>query len=379
MGKKKSTARASSRAKRPAAPSPAQVRGRIERIDRQLLDLANERARLSHELAAASDEQPIDRIQADQSAVDELTQRNPGPLAADCVRALFRELASGTRALERKTRVAYLGPAYSYSHLAAIERFGQSSELVPVASIGAVFEEVRAGQADFGVVPIENSTDGRIADTLDNFARSAVRICGEVQLRIRHCLLGLCPRSEIQEVYSRPQALSQCRNWLSRHLPAARLVEVTSTSTAAQLARDKQGAAAVASREAGVNYRLEVLAADIEDNPSNITRFAVLGRQPARRTGRDKAAVMFELEHRPGALADALGVFKRQRVNLTWLESFPMHGSHGAYLFFVEIDGHQDDLRVRRAIEALTRRAVRLEMLGSYAKSPPQGNGETKA
>ena len=173
--------------------------------------------------------------------------------------------------------MAYLGPAYSYSHLAAIHRFGQSVELVPVGSIAAVFEEVNRRHADFGLVPIENSTDGRVADTLDMFARLPVRICGEVQLRIHHNLLGSCPRAEVEEVYSKPQALSQCRNWLARHLPAARPIEVTSTATAAQLAQDKPGAAAIASLQAGVHYGLDVLAANIEDNDGNLTRFAVIG------------------------------------------------------------------------------------------------------
>jgi chorismate mutase/prephenate dehydratase len=201
------------------------------------------------------------------------------------------------------------------------------------------------------------------------FTRLSVRICGEVQLRIHHHLLGRCPRSEVQEVYSRPQALSQCRNWLSKHVPTARTIEVTSTATAAQLAQDKPGAAAIASIQAGIHYGLNVLAESIEDVQGNLTRFAVIGDQTGNRTGNDKTAIMFEVPHKAGALSDALNIFKRLRLNLTWIESFPMSRMEGHYLFLVELEGHQQDARVRRACDALTRRAVRMVVLGSYAKS----------
>jgi chorismate mutase/prephenate dehydratase len=257
--------------------------------------------------------------------------------------------------------------------VATLERFGSSAEMVPVGSIAAVFEEVNRGHAEFGVVPVENSTDGRVADTLDMFTRLRVRICGEVQLRIHHNLLGRCPRSEVVEVYSKPQALSQCRHWLSRHLPSARTIEITSTSTAAQLAQDKPGAAAIASVQAGVHYGLNVLAENIEDNQGNVTRFAVIGDESAERTGHDKMAAMFEVEHRPGALADSMNIFKRNRLNLTWIESFPIARPAGGYLFFVELDGHETDSRVRKALAALEKKTLRLEILGSYPRSEAVG------
>jgi chorismate mutase/prephenate dehydratase len=250
--------------------------------------------------------------------------------------------------------------------LAALERFGQSVEFVPVGSIPAVFEEVNRGHSDFGVVPVENSTDGRIVDTLDMFTRLPVRICGAVEMEIHHTLLGKCPRTEVKEVYSRPQALSQCRNWLAKHLPGARTIEVTSTSTAAQLALEKPGAAAIASLEAGVQYGLDILAETIEDNPSNVTRFAVLGHESPARTGRDRTAMLFQVQHRPGALAEALNIFKRNRLNLTWIESFPIPGPERAYLFFVEMEGHETDLRLRRAVSTLEGKTLRLDILGSF-------------
>lgn len=307
----------------------------------------------------------------DEPALEKLVSGVPGPLPERTLRAILRELGSGCRALIRQLRIAFLGPEYSYSHLAAMHRFGRSVEFVPVGSIAAVFEEVNAGHCHFGLVPIENSTDGRIADTLDMFTRMPLRICGEVEMRIHHTLLGKCRRQEVREVYSRPQALSQCRNWLAKHLPQVRTIEVPSTSTAAQLAGSKPGAAAIASHQAGVHYGLDVLAENIEDNRANTTRFAVIGDEICPRTGDDRTALMFQTEHRFGALADVLQVFKRNRLNLTWIESFPVPESARAYLFFVELEGHESDVRVRRALRLLKSKTLRLEVLGSFPACAP--------
>ncbi len=262
--------------------------------------------------------------------------------------------------------MAFLGPLYTYSHLAAISHFGQSVDFAPVGSIAAVFEEVNRGQADFGLVPIENLTDGRIADTLDMFIRLPVRICGEVELEIQHFLLGKCSRNEIHEVYSKQQPLSQCRNWIARHVPSARTIEVTSTATAAQLALEKPGAAAIASLQAGMHYGLNVIAERIEDNPNNTTRFAVIGDHTAEPTGNDRTALLMQTEHRFGALADVLGIFKRNKLNLTWIESFPVPDSPRTYLFFVEVEGHQTEGPVVHCLKALESRTLRLEILGSF-------------
>jgi len=346
----------------------ATLHARLDQLDRQLVKLLNERAELAVKVAKLHQAagEPAFSLGREEEAIARAVEASKGPLPARAVRAVLRESIAGARALVRELRVAFLGPLYSYSHLAAIHRFGQMVESMPVGSIAAVFEEVNRGHSDFGIVPVENSTDGRVADTMDMFTRLPVRICGEVELEIRHALLAKCSRAEIKEVYSRPQALSQCRNWLAKHLPQARTIEVTSTSTAAQLANEKPGAAAIASLQAGIHYGLNVLAEQIEDNPSNTTRFAVIGDLPNRRTGRDKTAMMFQVEHRPGGLADALNIFKRNRLNLTWIESFPMPGCKGAYLFFVEMEGHETDARVRRTIAALQHKALRLEVLGSF-------------
>lgn len=364
--------------RKPAAKDGApSIRVQLDRLDRELVKMLNQRARLALKAAkeqaggAVSPGTPLE----DADIIDRLAKLNKGPLPDRSIRAVFRELASGSLSLSRKLTVAFLGPLYTYSHLAAIHRFGQAVELSPVGSIAAVFEEVNRGNSDFGLVPIENSTDGRIADTLDMFTRLPVRICGEVELEINHALLGKCSRSEIKEVYSRPQALSQCRNWLAKHLPAARTVEVTSTSTAAQLAIEKPGAAAIASLQAGVHYGLDILAERIEDNTGNVTRFAVIGNMTPEKTGNDRTAIMFQTEHRFGALADALNVFKLNRVNLTWIESFPIPDSRRTYLFFVELVGHESDPRVNRCAQSLADHTLRLKILGSFPAAEP---GEEK-
>ncbi len=367
MAKKTTTRGGSSRS------SLGSLRTKIDRLDKEIVANLNQRAKLAVEIGKlkSKNQEQVYAPDREEEVLQRVVQTSRGPLGEACIRSIFREIISGSRALEKMLRVAYLGPEYSYSHLASVQRFGQGVEMVQVNSIPSVFEEVNRGHADYGMVPLENSTDGRIADTLDMFARLRVRICGEVQMRIHHFLLSGGERSAVREIYSRPQALSQCRNWLAKHMPGARTIEVTSTSTAAQLARDKPGAAAVASRQAGTHYGLNVLAEHIEDNPANLTRFAVIGQDPVKRTSKDKTAVMFQIEHKPGSLADAMGIFKRNRLNLTWIESFPTSGPQGSYLFFVEMEGHENDQRIKRAIASLERKAVRLEVLGSYAASPP--------
>ena len=310
---------------------------------------------------------------AEQTRFQLMLTGNKGPLNEQSLRPIFREISSASRALVKVVRVVYLGPKYSYSYQATVEHFGESCELSPVATIAAVFEELTRGQADYGVVPLENSTDGRVADTMEMFARVPKKICGEVQLRIRHNLLAKCPRDQIQEVYSKPQALSQCRDWIAKHLPWARTVEMTSTAAAAQVAASKPGAAAVASLAAANAYGLDVIASEIEDHKTNVTRFAIIGGEQPPRTGHDKTAVMFEIPHRPGALADVMTVFKRGRLNLTWIESFPMHESPNEYIFFVEFEGHETESKVRKALAALSRRTIRLDVLGSYAKAELSG------
>lgn len=355
--------------------SPRGAESEIRRLDREILKLASRRAALTAKWIEAQPN-PLKVLFSpvtDEHLTELIERGNPGPLTEPAVRGLFREIVSGARGLVKTLRIAYLGPAYSFTHLAAMERFGTSASFIPVSSIAAVFEEVNRGHADYGIAPIENSTDGRVVDTLDMFTRLPLKICGEVQLAIHHCLLARCQRGEITEIYSKPQALSQCREWLGRNMPQARLIEVTSTSTAAQLARDKFGAAAVASRQAGVQYELQVIAENIEDNKGNVTRFAIVGDEATKPSGKDKTAILLQIPHKPGSLAEALTAFRKNNINLTWIESFPLRGPEAGYVFFLDFEGHAADARTKRMLAELERKAVRLEVLGSYPRSDSVG------
>jgi chorismate mutase/prephenate dehydratase len=355
--------------------SVSSFRNELDQIDREILAAINRRGAVAQKIGQLkqADGQSVYDVQRESKILQQTVANNSGPLGDEAVRAVFRELISGTRAVQTPIRVAYLGPEFTFSHLAAIQKFGQSAELVPVGTIAAVFEEVERGQAQFGVVPMENSTDGRISDTLDCFSRSPVHICGELPLRIHHCLLGIGDRDTVRKIYSKPQPLSQCRNWLSRHMPTAELHEVASTADAARRVKDDATSAAVASAQAAANYELPVLVPNIEDNPDNVTRFAIIATTSGDRTGNDKTALMLEIAHKPGALADTMNIFKRNRLNMSWIESFPIPGSRGRYLFFVEFEAHQDDPPARRAISTLTKKSLRLEVLGSYAQTEPVG------
>jgi chorismate mutase/prephenate dehydratase len=356
-----------------ARKKAASLEAEIQRLDRELVKLLNKRADATIKLLQQepNPHKAVFAPRSDDELYQSLEQLSSGPLPNAALRAIFRELLSGARNLVKGKRVAYLGPAYSFTHLAAIERFGTAVDYIPVSSIAAVFEEVNRGQADYGLVPIENSTDGRVVDTLDMFTRLPLKICAEVQLSIHHNLLARCPRSEIVEIYSKPQALSQCREWLQRNMPQARLIEVTSTSTAAQLARDKPGTGAIASRQAAVVYDLQIVAENIQDNKQNVTRFAVIGEEDSKPTRNDKTAILLQIPHKPGSLADALVVFKQNKINLTWIESFPLKAPEVGYLFFLDFEGHASEPRIKRALAELQEKAVRLEILGSYPRSEP--------
>jgi len=301
----------------------------------------------------------------------ELHEKYKGSLDPTVIRAIFREIMSGSRALQKVLKIAYLGPEYSYSHLAAVERFGQAVTCLGVDNIPTVFEEVNRGHVDFGVVPIENTTNGRIVDTLDMFLRMPhLVICGEIRLAVHHNLMAKCEPQEIRRVYSNPQALSQCRTWLSKNLPNAQLNSVSSTAAAAELAQRDPGAAAVASRQAAVRYGLRILFTDIEDSPNNETRFGVIGHQKAARTGHDKTAIVFKVPHNAGSLVSALDIFKSNRINLTWIESYPGGGPKPTYLFFVDFEGHVEDTKVAKALKALNDYCDSVTVLGSFPMAP---------
>jgi chorismate mutase/prephenate dehydratase len=342
-----------------------------------LVTVMNRRAEIATRIGHVKDQQGLEvwSPAREEEVLAKAVAASKGPLPPETLRLIFRELMSGSRSLQQTLRVAFLGPKYSYSHLAAVAKFGAAVEHVPVGSIAAVFEEVNRRHVQFGIVPLENSTDGRIADTLEMFVRhlGLLKIRAEVRLRVHHCLLGKGEWGQVQRVYSKAQALSQCRNWLGKNLPQAKLVEVISTAAAAELAQREEIGSAVASRPAAVAYNLNVLASNIEDQPHNSTRFAVISEHSEERTGHDKTTLMLRLPNKAGALAKALDGFEKFNVNMTWIESFPY--TEGApdkdptYLFFVDIEGHANDKTVQAAIAAVRKRCDRLEILGSYPRS----------
>ncbi len=357
------------------APTLATLRGEIDRIDKELVTLLNRRAEFALQIGQVKQKQGLEvwsPAREDEVIAKALTSSR-GPLPPETLRLIFRELMSGSRALQRTLRVACLGPKYSYSHLASVAKFGEAVEHVPVGSIAAVFEEVNRRHVQFGIVPLENSTDGRVADTLEMFVRlPGLKIRAEVRLRVHHCLLGRCEWGQVQRVYSKAQALSQCRNWLSKNLPQARMIDVVSTAAAAEHASREEFAAAVASRAAGDAYHLNVLAENIEDQHYNITRFAVIGELSEQRTGRDKTTLMLRLPNKPGSLAKVIAPFDKGGLNMAWIESFPVaeasDNANPSYLFFIDVEGHVDDEPVKRSLDAARKHCERLEILGSYPR-----------
>lgn len=359
-----------------AAAHLKQLRTQIDKLDLQILKVINERAGLAAEIGKIKNDHGAEVFSParEEEVFKNVLESNKGPLDEVTIRAVYRELMSGARALQKVIKVAYLGPEYSFSHLAAVERFGQSVEFMRVGSIASVFEEVNRSHVDFGVVPLENSTDGGISETLDMFMRlPQLKVCAEVRLRIHHNLLANCEQEAIRRVYSKPQALAQCRNWLSKNLPHADVKDVSSTAVAAQLAQQEPGAGAVASRQAAVKYNLRILFPDIEDYPHNETRFAVIGHQESSRTGHDKTALMFRVPHHPGSLVDALDVFKSNKLNLTWIESFPAKSGKPEYVFFVDFEGHVEDPKVKRALNTLQEQCEQLTVLGSFPMATVSG------
>ncbi|QEL17203.1 prephenate dehydratase [Limnoglobus roseus] len=345
------------------------LRVKIDKLDLDILDLVNKRASIASQIGKVKAQQGGDVFSAarEEEVIQNILTANKGPLPEVTLKAIFRELMSAARALQRVQKVAFLGPEHSYSHIAALERFGEAAEYMSVGSIAAVFEEVSRKHVDIGIVPLENSTDGRIADTLDMFINMPnIKICSEIRLMVHHNLLANCEQTAIQHIYSKAQALSQCRNWLSKNMPHASLHQVASTADAARLATGSPNAAAVASRQAAVRYGIRVLFANIEDYANNETRFAVIGQTDSGKTGNDKTAVMFQVLHKPGALVDILELFKSNKINLTWVESFPYRQAKGEYVFFVDFEGHREDPKIKKAIQAAEKMCESFSVLGSF-------------
>jgi chorismate mutase/prephenate dehydratase len=343
------------------------LRDRIDEIDAKVLELVSERARCAHRIGELKGGAVVYRPEREAQVLRRLRDLNAGPLPGESVEHLFKEVISACRALERTMRVAYLGPRGTYSEEAVRKQFGSHAEGEPCASIGEVFQRVESEGAGYGVVPIENSTEGGVGLTLDRLVSTGLRICGEVLLPIHHCLLSKAGAStDVTRVYAHAQSLAQCNGWLARHLPSAERIPCASNAEAARRASQEVGAAAIASRAAAELYEMAVLAANIEDQANNTTRFVVIGDQDVAPSGRDRTSVAMAAPNRPGALHELLGPLAEHNVSMSRFESRPSGTGLWEYVFFFDVEGHQQDTAVAAALAEVRARAAFVKILGSY-------------
>ncbi|MBN1405906.1 MAG: prephenate dehydratase [Candidatus Omnitrophica bacterium] len=345
------------------------IRRKIDKLDSEILKLLNERAGLTCNIGKIKKEKnkPVFSPDREKQIYTRLTQHNKGPLKDETIKAIYREIMSGALSVEKQLKIAYFGPKYTFTHIAALKKFGQSLDYIECSSISDVFTEVERGRADYGVVPIENSTEGAVNHTLDMFIDSDVKICSEVYLPIEHNLMSKSKKlSDIKRIFSHQQVLAQCRIWLETNLPRAELVPVTSTTVAASVYAVKKGNAAIASKLAAEMYGLNILANSIEDSPHNITRFLVMGNQETKPTQADKTSIVFSMKDKAGALHDVLMPFKKANINLTKIESRPSKTKAWKYYFYVDMEGHVKDRKITNAIKQLKNHCTLLKVLGSY-------------
>jgi chorismate mutase/prephenate dehydratase len=356
------------------------LRRQIDRIDDQLLRLLNRRATLALAIAEqkAQSNSQIYAPAREKAVLARVAHASRGPLAEPLVRAIFREIISASRSLEQQLRIAYFGPEGTFTHVAARRQFGAAADYLPVASIAEVFHEVEAARADLGVVPVENSTEGMVAHTLDLLADSPLEICAEIMLPVRHHLLARRGTSldAVERVVAHPQALAQCRRWLVDHLPAVPIAAEASNARAAERARDEAGLAAIAGDAAAETYELAVLAEAIQDDPANLTRFLVLApHDEPQPSGDDKTSILFAVRDEVGILARMLRPFAVHGIDLIKIESRPLRGRPWEYVFFLDLKGHRRERRVRQALADVEKSALRLKVLGSYPAASTAAGG----
>jgi chorismate mutase / prephenate dehydratase len=350
------------------------IRREIDGIDDQLLTLLNQRARCAKTVAdikmAAGEVECFHRPEREVEVLRRMMDANPGPLSRDTVSRFFREVMSECLALEKPLDVAFLGPEGTFTQQAAYRHFGHAIHAVPYASIDAIFRAVESGAVVYGVVPVENSTEGVIAHTLDSFLQRPLLIAGEVSLRIHHNLLGkTSDLSKIREIYSHQQSLAQCRQWLDKNMPGVSRVAVASNAEAARMASLNPESAAIAGEAAASLYGLDTLAPMIEDESNNTTRFLIVGRAPVGPTGHDKTSLLLTIPNDPGALYAILEPFARHGISMSKIESRPSRKDVWDYVFFIDVEGHCDDPKVAKALEEVASRSTLLKVLGSYPKA----------
>jgi len=350
------------------------LRDRIDKLDQQVQALINERGEVAQEVAKLKESSGKDaafyRPEREAQVLREILDRNKGPIPDEEMARLFREIMSVCLALEMPMTIAYLGPEGTFTQAAALKHFGHSVNTAPLGTIDDVFREVESGSAHYGVVPVENSTEGVINHTLDRFMNSSLNICGEVELRVHHNLMGVMKdTADITRVYSHQQSLAQCREWLDQNLSGIDRVAVSSNAKAARIAKDEQGASAIAGDIAASIYELDILHKNIEDWPDNTTRFLIIGRQDTPPSGSDKTSLLVSTMNNPGALHRLLNPLASNGISMSRIESRPSRMTMWDYVFFIDIEGHKDDQQVATALAELEEEAAMLKILGSYPKA----------
>lgn len=357
--------------KKKDSPELAQLRGQIDSVDSEILKLLSKRGQCALEIGRIKKKTGAEiHVPSRERAIyDRLAKINRGPYKDESLFSIYREVISATHSLEAPLKVSYLGPQATFTQMAAIRHFGSSSDMVPEQGIQAIFDSVERGHSDYGVVPIENSTEGVVSHTLDQFPQSNLKVCAEVILKISHHLLSLeSSLKDIKKVYSHPQALAQCRGWLSKHLAHATLHETHSTAEAALRASKEKGVAGISSEIASNVYKLPILKKEIQDQAQNYTRFLVIGNHLAEKTGNDKTSILFVIRDEAGGLHKTLSPFAKAKINLTKIESRPLKKKVWEYMFFVDLDGHVSDPRVDKALAEVKKHCSQFQVLGSYAK-----------
>ncbi len=348
------------------------LRRRIDTLDEELLTLLNRRQEVAQEIGRLKNREGQGTLdfQREEEVLAHLMHLNPGPLSQSALRNIFREIISASREVQIPFGVAVLGPEATFSHLAALKKFGRATRYGPLTTIQEVFQEVEKGKYQYGVVPIENSTEGMVNVSLDLFAESSLKICGEIFLEVCHDLLSKSgQRADIEVIYTHPQAYAQCRGWLGAHLGEIPVLEVASTGVAAQKAAKNPNAAAIASAFAAPLYDLRVVESRIEDQAGNVTHFFVIGSDAPGPTGQDKTSLIFAVDNIPGALYKTLKPLADQGLNMTRIVSRPAKNEAWRYLFFVDLDGHRDEPQVRGALEEIQAISAHFKMLGSYPRA----------
>lgn len=347
------------------------LRQQIDDLDKKIIQLLSQRTEVALQIGEIKSKDGISVYapQREEDIYRRIIELNKGPLKEKTIKAIYREIMSGTLSLQKKMRIAYLGPAATFTHLAALKKFGSSVEYPDCSSIEGIFKLVEKGEAAYGVVPIENSIEGAVNYTLDMFIDFDIKICSEIFLEISHSFLSNSPFSKIKKVYSNPQVFGQCRSWLNRNLANVELIEVSSTTKAAEIAAREEYSGAIANELAAQIYNLKIVKKDIQDSVHNITRFLVIGKDEVSKTGEDKTSIVFSTKDKAGALYEMLLPFKKEGINLTKIESRPSKKRAWEYYFFVDLEGHSEDKKVKKVLTELNKKCIYLKILGAYPKS----------